>query len=101
MAVGGCAAEAPGGNLADYQLVEEQTNTLPRISVLVSPAVGELDEGEIVRAVLESLSTLAAGRLMAEQWRQTGTLQVLRREPYVTPGGKVQPLHVVRPTAGS
>ena len=93
--------ERLGGNLTDYQLVEEQTNTLPRISVLVSPAVGELDEGEIARALLESLSTLPAGRLMAEKWRQTGTLQVLRREPYATRAGKVQPLHVVRPTADS
>ncbi len=114
--------ERLGGNLADYQLVEEQTDTLPRVSVLVSPAVGELEEGEIVRAVLESLSSRptggsssapppghrrrestpsAGGRLTAERLRQAGTLRVLRREPYVTPGGKVQPLHVVRPTAGS
>jgi hypothetical protein len=84
-----------GGSVGDYQLVEER-GLLPRVRIVVSPAVGELDEDEVVRVALSSLASLGEGqRLMAEQWHQGGTLQVERRPPYVTRGGKVQLLHVV------
>jgi hypothetical protein len=31
-------------------------------------------------------------RLMAEVWENGETLTVVRAEPFVTPGGKIQPL---------
>ena len=85
-----------GGQPTDYQLVEEEVDGVPKVGVVVSPAVGEVDE----RAVLETvLSALGAGpgykRMMADVWRGGKTLRVVRREPYATAAGKILPLHVL------
>ena len=85
-----------GGQPTDYQLVEEEVDGVPKVGVVVSPAVGEVDE----RAVLETvLSALGAGpgykSMMAEVWRDGETLRVVRREPYATAAGKILPLHVL------
>jgi hypothetical protein len=49
------------------------------------------------------LEALAAGapqnRMMAGIWRDGRTVRVLRRTPYATGAGKVQPLHVLPPRA--
>jgi hypothetical protein len=85
-----------GGAPTDYQLVEEVEETLPTLSVLVSPQVGRIDEREVVDVVL---SALARGGPRAEGvskiWRSAGTLRVLRREPYATSAAKVLPIHVL------
>jgi hypothetical protein len=84
-----------GGAPTDYQLVEEIDETLPTLSVLVSPHVGALDEQEIVDVVLGALAT--EGRRpedVAALWRGAGTLRVVRREPYATSASKVLPIHV-------
>ena len=89
-----------GGGPTDYQLVEEDEGALPRVSVVVSPAIGEVDESRVVAAVLGALS--AGGepqRMMAEHWRRGGTLRVVRRRPYAVRGAKVLPLHRVRPSS--
>jgi hypothetical protein len=83
-----------GGGVADYQLVE-QRGELSRIEVLASPAVGELDEDEVVRTVLESLAGLGeAQRMMAEQWREAGTLRLARGMPHENGSGKVAHLYL-------
>lgn len=83
-----------GGGPTDYQLVEHEENGLTRVQLLVHPRIGPVDG----RAVAETaISALAAGGtahpMMAEIWRASETLQVVRREPHLTPAGKVQPLH--------
>jgi hypothetical protein len=83
-----------GGNATDYQLVEEEEQGLPKVSLLVSPRVGEVDEQAVVATALRVLAAYPGGELMAEHWRQGGTLRVLRREPYVTGGAKILPLHI-------
>jgi hypothetical protein len=84
-----------GGYAADYQLVEVEERGLPRVEVVVSPRVGPIDEGDVAAAVLAELgSHNAAWRIAAEQWRQGGTLRVVRREPHETGAGKILPLHV-------
>jgi hypothetical protein len=88
-----------GGAPTDYQLVEEETGGLPRVSLLISPRVGPLDERLVVETVLDRLASgphAAAARMMVDQWRQGGTLRVARREPHATAAGKVLSLHVVR-----
>jgi hypothetical protein len=86
-----------GGDAGDYQLVEVEEEGLPRVNVVVSPRVGRVDERAIESVVLDELgSRRAAWRMAAEQWRQAGTLRVVRREPVATPAGKILPLHVPR-----
>ena len=85
-----------GGNPTDYQLVEEEVEGVPKVSVVASPRVGHLDEAAVVAAVLGRLRDgERVHRMMADAWRGADTLRVVRREPYETPGAKVLPLHVV------
>jgi hypothetical protein len=87
-----------GGGPSDYQLLEEEIAGLPRVSIVVSPRVGPLDEARVVTAVVEFLSSGGAShRMMAHSLRQGASLGVVRREPFVTSASKIPPLHVVRP----
>ena len=87
-----------GGAINDYQLVEDEETGLRRVSGVVSPRVGAIDEETLVATVLNGLRTShrEGGELMTEQWRQVGTLRVVRREPHATRTSKVPPLHIVR-----
>jgi hypothetical protein len=86
-----------GGRSTDYQLVEEEEESgLPKVSIVVSPRLGEVDEEEIVATVLRALRANPDTRQMAEIWRDGRTLRVARREPSVTSGSKILPLHVAR-----
>jgi len=86
-----------GGQATDYQLVEEEENGLPRISVVISPRVGSVDDELLVHTVLTYLSGQHQARQMAaDRWREAHTLRVMRREPYATGTAKTLPLHVLR-----
>jgi hypothetical protein len=86
-----------GGNATDYQLVEEDVDGLPRVSVAVHPRLGQLDETAVVNCVLERLAApSAANRMMAERLRQASTLRVIRRPPFATSASKILALHVRR-----
>ena len=92
-----------GGDPTDYQLVEdeEEPSGLPRVSLVVSPRLGEVDTEKLIATVLEELGSTAggngAGSVMATHWRDARTLRVVRREPYATMAAKVLPLHVIKP----
>ena len=89
-----------GGGVGDYQLVEDRSGSLSRISVVVDPGVAAPPDEEVSRIVLELFEGLGHGqRLMAEQWRQAGALRVSRRAPHVR-GDKVQHLHVIANGSG-
>ena len=69
--------------------------TVPTLSVVVSPRVGAIDEQEVVSTILSALergSPRAAG--VAKVWANAGSLRVVRREPYGTTAAKVLPIHV-------
>lgn len=83
-----------GGDPGDYQLVEEEVGGLPKVSVVVRPALGELDERQVVTAVLDHLRSERRNQLMADLWRDAKTLRVVRREPHMTSAGKILPLHI-------
>jgi hypothetical protein len=86
-----------GGGASDYQLVEEEIDGLPRVSILISPRVGPVDHARVIEAVVAFLSARNAGhRMMAQVLKHGANLGVLRREPYVTPAMKIQPLHIIR-----
>ena len=86
-----------GGAPTDYQIVEREVDGVPRVSVVVSPRVGPIDDEEAVRLVL---AALAAGpsfrKMMASTLAEARTLSVERAEPFVTDVGKVPALHKVR-----
>lgn len=86
-----------GGHATDYQLVEEEEAGLPRVSILVSPEVGGVDERALIATVLDALGKHpVGGPRMANDWRHGQTLRVMRREPFASGSRKILPLHVVR-----
>jgi hypothetical protein len=86
-----------GGNSTDYQLVEEEERGLARVSVVVAPRVGAVDEAAVIDLVAKTLgSQPLGGRLMTQQWLEGGTLRVQRREPYTTSSAKILPLHLLK-----
>jgi hypothetical protein len=92
-----------GGQPSHYQLVEtEDSDGHPRVRLLVHPAVGSLDSSAVKSALLEAL---AGGgqteRVMALQWGLAGWLEVERRPPHVTAGGKIHHLHLERRDIGA
>ncbi|OGQ82368.1 MAG: hypothetical protein A3F90_05675 [Deltaproteobacteria bacterium RIFCSPLOWO2_12_FULL_60_19] len=87
-----------GGGPGDYQLVEEEDdNGQTRLSLLVHPRLGDLDE---VRLLARLKETLARGdrssRFMANVWQSAGTFRVRRQVPYSSPRGKISPLHILQ-----
>jgi hypothetical protein len=84
-----------GGGPTDYQLVEEESaDGLPRVRMLVHPAVGALDTDALAATFLAALAHgSSTARVMVEEWRRAGLPRVERRPPLVTGGGKI--LHLV------
>lgn len=86
-----------GGQATDYQFSEEERGELSRVRLLVSPAVGEIDEPAVVETVYRYLA--AQGRseaMMSEVWRGARTLEVVRARPHVTSASKTPPLYRLR-----
>ncbi len=85
-----------GGDSIDYQMVEEEDDRgHTRMSVLVSPEVGSIDEDELIQTILAELSKgRDTQRMMAEMWSQAKTLRVKRMRPHITAAGKLLPLHI-------
>jgi hypothetical protein len=91
-----------GGAPTDYQLVEEDEGGVSKVSLVVSPRVGAIDEERMITTALDVLGFSPRGRagnrVMAELWRDARTLRVIRREPHATRAAKILPLHVIQPT---
>ena len=89
-----------GGDATDYQFVEEEEEGLPRVSLIVSPRVGQADPAQLEATVLTALAAHgAANKMMAAVWADGRTIRVVRRQPYATVTGKIHSLHV--PAAGA
>ncbi len=88
-----------GGTPAHYQLAVEELDGHDRVAIVISPAVGALEEATVVDAALESLGSLSGGhRMMSQNWKAGGTLFVRREEPFVSGTGKTHP---IRPRRGA
>ncbi len=84
-----------GGSPFDYQLLEEEDEKgFTKVSLLVSPRVGTVNEKKVIETVLEAIgeSTLSVGARAL--WSQARTLQIKRMEPVWTSRGKLMPLHL-------
>jgi hypothetical protein len=85
-----------GGGPTDYQLVEDEGEAgEPRLRLLVSPRVGDVDPHAVAEAFLAAMS-FGSGveRVMGLMWRQARLLRVERRAPLTAASGKILHLHV-------
>jgi hypothetical protein len=89
-----------GGNPTDYQLLEEEEGGLPKVTLLVSPRIGPVDESALTEAALNFLGS-APGSAMdySDRWREGETLRVRREEPVATGASKILALHTTRKKA--
>jgi hypothetical protein len=86
-----------GGGPTDYQMVEQEIDGLSRVSLLVHPRLGDIDESAVIETALASLGGGGQGRpMMSRWWREGSVLRVERREPHLSAAGKVLHLHVRR-----
>ena len=85
-----------GGTSTDYQMVEEEDEKgQTRLTIVASPKVGVIDEGELIQTVLTELRKGVDGkRMMTNIWSQAETLRVKRITPHTTARGKLLPLHI-------
>jgi len=84
-----------GGGPGDYQLMEEEDdNAQTRLTLLVHPEVGELNEQRLLEALQEGLANGSTDRRAARIWQAAGTLRIRRQVPYASPRGKTLPLHI-------
>ncbi len=88
-----------GGDPTDYQLVEhEDKDGFTRVSILVHPDLGVIDERAILSCAEEALDVDSWES--AKVWHEVGTLQILRAVPMLTKAGKLMPLHHLGPQQG-
>jgi hypothetical protein len=85
-----------GGGPGDYQLVEEEDNRRQtRLTLVVHPRVGELDEERVLARLRAAFSEGSRGnRFMTGVWENAGTFRIKRGAPYASPRGKILPLHI-------
>ena len=84
-----------GGSSIDYQLVEEEEDGIPHVSMLIDPRVGDVSHDAVLCTVRQTLSDCPGGGIMTDQWRRPDTLRVIRRRPFTTTSAKVLPLHML------
>ncbi len=86
-----------GGNATDYQLLEEEDGQgQTHLSLIISPTVGIVDEGQVIAAVLGELRKASHQvKLAAGFWSQANTMQVKRMYP-ISKMGKVMTLHLMK-----
>lgn len=80
-----------GGTPLDYQIIEsEGSDGDPRISLVVSPSVGAIDEAALASTFIDSIG-FGSGpeRIMGRQWKTGKLVSVKRRPPSMTASGKV------------
>jgi hypothetical protein len=87
-----------GGGPGDYQLVEEEDgNGQTRLTLVVDPCVGAVNEAALLARVAEAFASGHWGnRFMSRLWQDAGTFRVERRVPYASRRGKILPLHLPR-----
>ena len=84
-----------GGAPTHYQLLEDEgTGGEPRLSLLVDPAVGDVDTRAVADTFLRALGDSSPGeRIMEHAWRGLDVLKVVRAAPRMTGSGKILHLH--------
>jgi hypothetical protein len=86
-----------GGQPGDYQFVEDFPDGLARVTLRISPRLGEMNSEDIKKTVYSFLADHRPSHAMTRAvWEQGRVLQIERGEPLATPVAKIQALHVIR-----
>jgi len=81
-----------GGHATDYQLLEEEdAEGFTRLTILLHPRLGPLDEQAVLQCVEGALRGISERQ--TDVWRDAEVLRVRRAPPVVTAAGKLMPLH--------
>jgi hypothetical protein len=85
-----------GGTGADYQVLEqEDARGILGLSLIVSPAVGDVDAQHVRQVFLDALGGSATfDRFGATMWQRAGTVTIRRQWPVATKAGKILPFHL-------
>lgn len=85
-----------GGCSIDYQMIEEEDeHGHTRLSIVVSPDVGIINEEALIKVIYDELGRgKEVNRMMANIWYQSNTLRIKRMKPLTTKMGKFLPLHI-------
>jgi hypothetical protein len=85
-----------GGGPGDYQLVEEEdSNGRTRLTLVVHPEIGGIDQTKLLSRLHESLSQGSRGnQFQTKIWQAAGTIRLRREIPHANPRGKILPLHI-------
>jgi hypothetical protein len=85
-----------GGGPGDYQLVEEEDDRgQTRLTLVVHPNVGELNESRLLSRLQQGLAQGSRNhRFMSKRWQDADTFRIRRETPCASARGKVLPLHV-------
>jgi hypothetical protein len=86
-----------GGVGLDYQIGEEEAaDSIMRLVLRVSPAVGEIDDDALRTTLLNELGKGGqVDQYQARIWRDTGTIEIRREAPIATQAGKMLPFQRV------
>jgi hypothetical protein len=87
-----------GGGPGDYQLVEEEDESgQTRLTLVIDPKVGELDEGRVIGRLKDCLGQGSRNsRFHAKFWDNAGTFRVRRAIPVASLRGKTLPMRIAR-----
>lgn len=79
-----------GGGPGDYQLVEEEdANAQTRLTLLIHPDIGDLDEARVMARIHEMLGKGSrANRFMIGLWKNVGTFRIDVQGRTPVPGAK-------------
>jgi hypothetical protein len=86
-----------GGTGADYQVLEREEHGISRLSLIISPRLGDLDVDRARDIFLEELGRGGGlERMSAEFWRRANTVTVEREWPKATGAGKILPFQIAK-----
>ena len=87
-----------GGASTDYQFLEEEDEKgLTRLSILVSPKIGQVKEKDILETLFQELKNRGHDRgFLPEIWTQANTIRVKRMNPISTKSGKTFAFHFLK-----
>jgi hypothetical protein len=88
-----------GGSPIDYQIIEEEDEKgTTSLIMVISPAVGTINEDEVKNVILNDLRKNAVGgKLAAGLWNQINTLKMKRMNP-ISKSGKILTLFLSKKT---
>ena len=82
-----------GGDATSYQVLEEEDRDgITRISILVDPELGTIDEEMVKEVFFQEIRKVT--RATPVIWKQVGTIQVKRQDPLPGNSGKIMSLRI-------